>query len=59
MTAAAGVHGGDQLKARRKIDGAAGAGERDVAGFERLTQGLQYGPRELGQFVQKQHAVMR
>ena len=36
-----------------------GAGDRDLAGLERLAQRIQHLRLEFGQLVEKQHAIMR
>ncbi len=41
LAAAAGVHGGDQLHAGGIADVGVGAGDGDLAGLQRLTQGIQ------------------
>ncbi len=56
--AGARVHGGNQLKPGGKLGPLRRAGDGDVAGFERLAQGLQRRTGEFGQFVQKQHALV-
>jgi hypothetical protein len=56
---ATGVHGGDQLEARRELGAPRRARDRDGSGLQRFSQGLQRGPGELGEFVEKQHAVVR
>jgi hypothetical protein len=57
--AAARVHRRDQLEARRIGDAVIGAGDDAFAGFERLAQRCRAPGRELGQFVEEQHAIMR
>ena len=57
--AGAGVHRRHQLKARRKAQLLASAGNMDAARLQRLAQHLQHLAIKLRQFVQKQHAVMR
>jgi hypothetical protein len=52
------IHGGDQLKLRRKIRLPRRARNRDPAGFERFAQDFQHAPLELGKFVEEQDAVM-
>ena len=56
--AGAGVHGRNHLKTRRKLCTLRGAGDGDVAGLQRLAQGLQRGPREFRQFIQKENALV-
>ena len=58
MPARTGIHRGDELEARREIMSARGTGNGDVARFEWFTQGLQGRARELGQFIEKKHAMM-
>ena len=53
------VHGRDQLEAGRKARRAHGPRDQHPAGFQRLAQRFQRAPVEFGQFIQKQHAVMR
>lgn len=57
--ARAGVHGGDQLEARRKTHGVAGPGDDDMPALQRLAQHLQDLAIELGQLIQKKHTVVR
>jgi len=59
ISARTGVHGRDQLKARRKIRLARGARNGDRARFQRFAQHLEHAPVELRQLIQKQHAVVR
>ena len=59
MTAGARVHCGDQLEACGKAGAMAGAGDMDVAAFQRLAQGFEHATVELRQLVEKKHAVMR
>jgi len=56
--AGAGVHGRNQLEARRKLRAVRGAGDGDAAGLQRLAQGLQRAAAEFGEFVQEQCAVV-
>ena len=58
VAAGAGVHGANQLKARRKLGAPGRPGNADAAGFQRLAQRLQGRAFEFGEFVQKQHAVV-
>ena len=58
LAAAARVHGGDELEARRIGDAVVGAGDHDLAGLERLAQRIERLRLELGQLVEEQHAVM-
>ena len=53
VAARAGVHGGNELKARRKFGPLRGARDGDVARFQRLAQGFQRGAGEFGQLIQK------
>ena len=57
--AATGIGGGDELKARRERGAPRGARHDDVALLERLAQGLEDSPRELGQLVQKWRPMLR
>ena len=57
--AGAGVHGGNQLKARRKFGPLRGTRNGDVAAFQRLAQCFQGAAGKFGKFVQKQHAFVR
>ena len=59
MAAAAGVHGGDQVDAGGKRHVSVRPGDADIAGFERLAEGVEHLPLELGQFVEQQNAKMR
>ena len=59
VAAGAGVHGGHQLKTRRKLCPPCGPRDGDGAGLQRLAQRLEGGAGELGQLVQKQHAMVR
>ena len=58
VAARAGVHRGDELKARRKVGPARRAADGDAPALQRLAQGLQRGARELGQLVEEQHAAV-
>ena len=58
MAAAARVHGGDELDARRIGDAVIGAGDDGLAGLERLPERIEHLRVELGQFVEKEHAEM-
>ena len=53
-----GVHGRDELHARRKIGLLRGARNRDGLALERLAEDLEHAPVELGQLVQEQDPVM-
>jgi hypothetical protein len=59
MPAAARVHGGDQLHARRIGDVGGGARHLHLAGFQRLAQRIEHAALEFRQFVEEQHAEMR
>src|SRR2546430_17358056 len=59
MPARAGVHRRNELKTRRELRLAGGAGDRDPAGFERLAQRFQYIAVEFRQLIQEQDAVVR
>jgi len=59
VAAGAGVHRRHQLETGREIGLAAGAGDVDAAGFQRLAQGFEHTAVELRQFVEKQNAVVR
>jgi len=58
MAAAARVHGGDELDARRVGDVGVDARNGGAPGFQRLAHGLQRATLEFRQFVQEQHAEM-
>ena len=58
MSAWAGIHGRYELEARRKFGLAGGSRNRDLPRLDRLAQYLEDAAVELGQFVEKQHAVM-
>ena len=58
VAAAAGVHGGDQLHARRIGDMGGGARHLHLAGFQRLAQAVEHAALELGQLIEEQHAQM-
>jgi hypothetical protein len=58
VAAGAGIHRGDQLEFGRKFGMAGGAGNMHTAGFQRLAQGFQHLAVELGQFIEKQDALM-
>ncbi|KAF4529881.1 hypothetical protein B566_EDAN018180, partial [Ephemera danica] len=58
VTAGTGVHGGDELEARRKLRLVRGAGNGDAPAFQRLAQGLERMALEFGQFIQEQHAAV-
>lgn len=58
MAAGAGIHGRDELKARGKFAALGGSGDGDLAGLQRLAQRLQRTARELGKFIEEEHAVV-
>ena len=53
------VHGRNHLEPGGEIRPLRGPGDGDMAGLQRLAQGLQGSARELGHFVQKQDSVVR
>ncbi len=59
MTAAAGIRRRHQQEATGVADMGVGAGDDDLAGFDRLAQRVQHLAREFGELVHEQHAVMR
>ena len=59
MTAAAGVHGGDELESRRIGDMGIDPRHHGPPAFERLAQRLQCCAGEFRQLVQEQHAAVR
>ena len=58
VAARTGVHGGNELKARRKLALHRRARDADLPGLEWFAQRLQSAARKFGEFVQKQHAVV-
>ena len=58
MTAAAGIHGGDQLDAGWIADMGIGSGDHHLSGLQRLAQTVEGLHTELWQFVKKQNAIM-
>jgi hypothetical protein len=58
MSARTGIHGRDKLEARREVGLPRRAGDAHPPGFERLAQRFEHVPVELGQLVEKQHAVV-
>ncbi len=58
VAAAARVHGGDELEAGRVDHASVGAGDGDLAGFQRLAQTVEHLRLELGQFIKEQHPVV-
>lgn len=59
VAARAGVHRRYQLETCRKAHPVAGAGDHDMAAFQRFAQDLEYLAVELRQFIEKQYALMR
>jgi hypothetical protein len=59
VPAGAGVHGGNELKARRELSALRCARNGDASGLQRFAQRFERGARELGQLVQEQHPVVR
>ena len=57
MAAWAGIHRRDQLETGREQGLTRGARDQDLAALHRLAQGFQRRAVELGQFVEKQHAM--
>ena len=55
----AGIHGGDELETGGEFGLVSGPGDGDMAVFQGLAQDFQHFAVKLGQFVQKQHAVVR
>ncbi|MNN63918.1 hypothetical protein D3C81_1793310 [compost metagenome] len=58
ISTGAGIHRGDQLKARREAYAVLGAGNHDVAGFQWLSQHLQYLAIKFREFIEEQHAMV-
>ena len=58
VAARAGVHGGNQLEARRKTQLFRGAGNDDFAAFQWLAQHLQHLAVEFGQLIEEQHTLV-
>src|SRR5690606_29393410 len=58
VAARAGVHRRNQLKACWEAHPITGAGDHDMTAFQGLTQDLEHLAAELGQLVQKQHAMV-
>ena len=58
MAAGAGIHGADQLEAGGEIHLSGGPADGDVAGLQRLAQGVEHLALELRQLVEKQHSVV-
>jgi hypothetical protein len=56
--AAAGIHGGDKLEARREAHMRVGARDHGTARLDRLPQRIENGPRELRQLVEEENAEM-
>ena len=59
IAAGAGIHGGDELEARRELAAPGGARDADRTGLERLAQRLEDVAAVLRQLVEKQDAAMR
>ena len=59
MAAGARIHRSDELELRREIGLARRARDMDAATFERLAQGFEHAPIELGQLVEEQNALVR
>ena len=55
--AGTGVHRGDEHHTGRIVDRAQGAGDRDIAVFQRLPHDLEHIAPELGQLVQEKDPV--
>ena len=58
MPAAAWVHGGDQLKARRVADAVVDARDDRLSALDGLAKRIQDMRREFRKFVEEEHAVM-
>src|SRR3989338_2450729 len=58
IAAGTGIHGGDELKVRRKFGLMRSPRDNDFTGFERLSEHFQDPAVEFRQFIQEQHAVM-
>ena len=56
--AAAGIHGRDQLHARRIGDAMIGTGNHALAAFEGLAERVEHDGREFREFVEEEHAAM-
>ena len=56
--ASTGVRGGDQQKTTGVAAMGIGTGDDDFPRFQRLAERLQHGAGKLGEFIQKQHAVV-
>ena len=54
----AGVHGRNQLETRRKTHAILRPGNHNKAAFHGLSQDFQHLAIKLGEFIEKQHAVM-
>ena len=59
VSARTGIHRRDELELRRKLHLSGGARDVNASRLERLTQHFEHATIELGQLVEKQHAVMR
>jgi hypothetical protein len=58
VTAGAGVHGGNQLKTRRKAGALSGARNMNLSGFQRFAQDLEHRAWKFWEFVEKEHSAM-
>ena len=58
VAALAGIHGGDEHEIRWKCEGAGSARNGDARVFQRLAQDFEGLPTDLGQFVEKEDAVV-
>ena len=58
VAARAGIHGGDQLKAGRKLGLAGRARNADDARFHGLAQDIEDPALEFGDFIEKQHTAV-
>ena len=58
VSARAGIHRGRQHEARRKAERHGGAGDGDLAVFQRLAKHLQHIAGEFRQLVQKEQAIV-
>ena len=58
VAARTGVHGGNELKARRKLALHRRARDADLPGLQRFAQRFQSAARKFEEFVEEQHAVV-
>jgi hypothetical protein len=58
IPARAGVHRGDEHETGGEAQRCRGAADGDARLLQRLTQGLDDAPVELGQFIEEEHAVV-